>query len=95
MVMGKLKKQPMPTCPAQLELIVRQLFPEQHPLNDEIVLTRAAGTVCLTTASEVLEIAATIKVAAISCPAIKLKFASALSETAPDWTEARMKEMFH
>jgi len=33
-------------------------------------------------------------VAAISCPAIKLKFASALVETAPDWTEARMKEMF-
>jgi len=27
-------------------------------------------------------------VAAISCPAIKLKFASALVETAPDWTEA-------
>ncbi|XP_034490329.1 uncharacterized protein LOC117793972 [Drosophila innubila] len=33
-------------------------------------------------------------VAAISCPAIKLKFSSALSETAPDWTDEKFKEMF-
>ncbi|KAM8702403.1 hypothetical protein ACLKA7_007734 [Drosophila subpalustris] len=33
-------------------------------------------------------------VAAISCPAIKLKFAAAMLETAPKWTEEKFKELF-
>ncbi|KAM8718282.1 hypothetical protein ACLKA7_000984 [Drosophila subpalustris] len=33
-------------------------------------------------------------VAAISCPAIKLKFAAAMLETAPKWTEEKFKKLF-
>jgi len=33
-------------------------------------------------------------VAAIACPAIKLKFAAAILKTAPEWTEGKLKEMF-
>ncbi|KAM8702473.1 hypothetical protein ACLKA7_001804 [Drosophila subpalustris] len=35
LVMGKLRRQPTPTCPHQLENIVRTLFPQQAPLDDQ------------------------------------------------------------
>ncbi|KAL7732701.1 hypothetical protein ACLKA6_005853 [Drosophila palustris] len=61
MVMGKLHKQPMPTCAVQLEAIVSHLFPQQPPLSCLVHLPDAADDVVQATASEVLEIAAKIK----------------------------------
>ncbi|KAM8702460.1 hypothetical protein ACLKA7_001791 [Drosophila subpalustris] len=61
MVMGKLDKQPMPTCATTLEAIVRHLFPQQPPLNAVVHLPNTAEAIALTTVSEVLAIAAKIK----------------------------------
>ncbi|KAL7726491.1 hypothetical protein ACLKA6_001113 [Drosophila palustris] len=57
MVMGKLDKQPMPTCATTLESTVRHFFPQQPPLNVVVYLPNTAEAIVLTTASEVLEIA--------------------------------------
>ncbi|KAM8701847.1 hypothetical protein ACLKA7_004892 [Drosophila subpalustris] len=61
MVMGKLNKQPMPTCEKTLDTIVRHLFPQQPPLCALVHLPGITNAVAETTASEVLDIAANIK----------------------------------
>ncbi|KAM8706168.1 hypothetical protein ACLKA7_010449 [Drosophila subpalustris] len=61
MVMGKLNKQPMPTCEKTLDTIVRHLFPQQPPLCALVHLPGTTNAVVQTTASEVLDIAANIK----------------------------------
>ncbi|KAM8702461.1 hypothetical protein ACLKA7_001792 [Drosophila subpalustris] len=61
MVMGKLNKQPMPTCEKTLDTIVRHLFPQQPPLCALVHLPGTTNSVVQTTASEVLDIAANIK----------------------------------
>ncbi|KAM8701903.1 hypothetical protein ACLKA7_007697 [Drosophila subpalustris] len=61
MVMGKLNKQPMPTCETTLDAIVRHLFPQQLPLCALVHLPGNTNGVVQTTASEVMDIAANIK----------------------------------
>ncbi|KAL7726806.1 hypothetical protein ACLKA6_001517 [Drosophila palustris] len=54
MVMGKLRRQPTPTSPRQLENIVRTLFPQQAPLDDQHSYPPESADIALTNAEEIM-----------------------------------------
>ncbi|KAM8702017.1 hypothetical protein ACLKA7_000218 [Drosophila subpalustris] len=61
MVMGKLRRQPTPTSPHQLENIVRTLFPQQAPFDDQHSYPPESADIALTDAEEALAITAKVK----------------------------------